>query len=203
MQMLKQSGRGRLFVVSGPSGVGKDTVLPVFHHLVTDIHQAVTVSTRTMRPGESPGNPYHFVSLTEFNHMAETDKFLEYAHVNGNYYGTPRHFVEAERDKGCDVLLKIDVQGGLAVRSKAPDAILIFLAPPSFEELERRLRERSTETEDQITRRLLDARSEMEQLPKYDYMVINDRVENAADRLRAIVLAERSRIYPSRAPGHV
>lgn len=190
-------------MVSGPSGVGKDTVLGVFHGLITDIHQAVTISTRSMRPGESQGSPYHFVSLTEFNHMAETDAFLEYAHVNGNYYGTPRDFVDKERNLGHDVLLKIDVQGGLTIRSKVEDAILVFLAPPSFEELERRLRIRSTENEDQISRRLLDARFEMEQLPKYDYVVLNDAIESAADYLRAIVLAERSRISSPRVAHHV
>ncbi|MDX1933364.1 MAG: guanylate kinase [Capsulimonadales bacterium] len=197
MNRFPHRKRGRLFIVSGPSGVGKDTVLGVFHQHISGIHQAVTVSTRTMRPGESQGNPYRFVTLSEFNRIAEQNAFLEYALVNGNYYGTPRQFVEEQRDQGHDVLLKIDVQGGLTVRSRAEDAILIFLAPPSLEELERRLRVRDTETEDQITRRLLDARSEMEQVEKYDYVVINYEVEEAADHLRAIIIAERCRLHPT------
>ena len=194
MAYLPTMRRGRLFVVSGPSGVGKDTVLSVFHEKLPGLRQAVTVSTRSMRPGESEGHPYRFVSLATFNTMVEADDFLEYAHVNGNFYGTPHTFVEAERDAGHDVLLKIDVQGGLTVRSRIADAILVFFAPPTLEELERRLRSRSTETEEEITRRLLDARNELAQLPNYDYVIVNDAVEAAADRLRAIVLAERCRI---------
>jgi guanylate kinase len=187
--------RGRLFVVSGPSGVGKDTVLGVFHTKQPDVRQCVTVTTRAPRPGESEGNPYHFVSVTQFRQMVEADAFFEYAQVNGNLYGTPRPWVDEQRAAGHDVLLKIDVQGGLTARTKARDAILIFLLPPSVEELERRLRARSTETEDQINLRLLDARSELQQMPNYDYKVVNESVEQAADEIRAIVIAERCRVH--------
>jgi len=186
--------KGRLFVVSGPSGVGKDTVLIAFHEILPDVMQCVTVTTRAPRPGETEGAPYHFVSVADFRTMVERDDFLEYARVNGNLYGTPRSWVEEQRALGHDVLLKIDVQGGLTVRTKARDAVLIFLMPPSVEELERRLRARSTETEEQITTRLLDARSELQQVPNYDYVVMNDEVEEAADKVRAIILAERCRV---------
>jgi guanylate kinase len=185
---------GRLFVVSGPSGVGKDTVLIAFHTILPDVMQCVTVTTRARRPGETEGDPYHFVSVADFRTMVERDAFLEYARVNGNMYGTPRSWVEEQRATGNDVLLKIDVQGGLTVRTKEKDAILIFLLPPSVQELERRLRARSTETEEQITTRLLDARSELQQMPNYDYVVVNDVVEEAADKVRAICLAERCRV---------
>lgn len=189
---------GRLFVVSGPSGVGKDTVLARLREIQPDIRWCVTASTRPMRPGESQGRPYRFLSIAEFREMVERDEFLEYARVNGgNLYGTPRRWVEEQRAAGHDVLLKIDVQGGLTVRSKVPDAILIFLEAPSLAELEKRLRARQTETEEQITTRLLDARSELEQRRHYDYAVVNDEVEMAADRLRAIILAERSRLRPA------
>lgn len=187
--------RGRLFVVSGPSGVGKDTVLARLHVIMPDVLVCVTASTREMRPGESPGNPYLFLSVSEFRAMVEADAFLEYARVNGNLYGTPRAWVEEQLAAGRDVLLKIDVQGGLTVRTKLRDAVLIFLMPPTVEELERRLRARSTETEDQITSRLLDARSELQQIPNYDFGVVNDEIGRAADLLRAIILAERSRIH--------
>lgn len=180
--------------MSGPSGVGKDTVLSAFHTVLPDVRQCVTVTTRTPRPGESDGNPYRFVSVSEFRAMVEADEFLEYAKVNGNLYGTPRPWVDEQRLLGRDVLLKIDVQGGLTVRTKARDAVLVFLMPPSVAELERRLRARSTETEDQINLRLLDARSELQQMPNYDYVVVNDDVNRAADEVRAIVLAERCRV---------
>ena len=194
MEIRRRPRRGRLFVVSGPSGVGKDTVLNRFHEVLSGLKQCVTVTTRTQRPTETNGNPYYFVPMSDFRTMVESDAFLEFAHVNGNMYGTPRKWVEEQRAEGFDVLLKIDVQGGLTVRTKARDAVLIFLMPPSVAELERRLRSRSTETEEQITRRLLDARSELQQVPNYDYVIVNDSIDKAADLIRAIVLAERSRV---------
>jgi guanylate kinase len=174
--------------------VGKDTVLEAFHRLLPDVKQCVTVTTRGMRTGESQGHPYLFVSVSEFQAMVEADGFLEYAKVNGNLYGTPRAWVEEQRSLGFDTLLKIDVQGGLKVRHKVPDAVLVFLAPPTLNELERRLRDRNTETEDQIGIRLVDARSELEEIRNYDYLVINDTIERAADDIRAIFIAERRRV---------
>ncbi len=190
------SRRGHLFVVSGPSGVGKDTVLTRLRQIMPDVAQCVTATTRERRPGEVEGRDYLFISVPRFREMVEADEFLEYAQVHENLYGTPRSCVEAQRAAGRDVLLKIDVQGGLTVRTKVRDAVLVFLKPPTVDELERRLRARSTESEDKITKRLLDARSELQQIPNYDYSVVNDEVEHAADLLRAIILAERSRIHP-------
>jgi guanylate kinase len=187
--------RGRLFVVSGPSGVGKDTVIQKFLPTLPNVVLNVSATTRAPRPGESEGNPYFFVSVAQFREMVEQDEFLEYARVNGNLYGTPHRWVEEQRAAGRDVLLKIDVQGGLTVRTRIRDAVLIFLMPPSVAELERRLRDRMTETEEQITTRLLDARSELQQIPNYDYAVMNDDVAKAADLLRAIFLAERCRVH--------
>ncbi len=186
---------GKLYVLSGPSGVGKDTVLAALQVRAPELSVCITATTRTMRPGESQGSPYLFLSVAEFETMVREDAFLEYARVNGNnLYGTPRAWVEEQRIQGKDVLLKIDVQGGIAVRQKMPDAILVFLEPPSMEELERRLRARSTESEDAIRIRLLDARSELAQRRNYDYAVFNDTVEAAAEKLAAILTAEACRI---------
>jgi len=194
--------RGRLVVVSGPSGVGKDTVLTHLHRVMPDVLRCVTATTRRPRPGEVPGRDYLFLSVAEFRDLVEADAFLEYANVHENLYGTPRAWVEARRDEGQDVLLKIDVQGGLTVRAQVHDAVLVFLRPPTVAELERRLRARLTETEEEIVRRLLNARSELQQMPLYDYAVINDEVHRAADLLRAIILAERCRVHPDHGGAH-
>jgi guanylate kinase len=195
---LGETGRpprkGRLFVVSGPSGVGKDTVIEHLLPRISEVVLNVSATTRAARPGESEGKPYFFLSVADFRTQVEEGAFLEYARVNGNLYGTPRAWVEEQRRNGIDVLLKIDVQGGLTIRTKVRDVVLVFLMPPSVDELERRLRSRSTETEEQITTRLLDSRSELQQIPNYDYAVMNDNVDRAADLLRAIFLAERCRV---------
>jgi guanylate kinase len=183
-----------LFVVSGPSGVGKDTVLARLHEQMPDVLRCVTVTSRPPRAGEIEGRDYFFVSVGRFREMVEADEFLEYATVHERLYGTPRAWVEAQRDAGRDVILKIDVQGGLTVRTRVRDAVLVFLAPPSVQELERRLRARLTDTEDQIAVRLLDARSELQQIPNYDYCLTNDDLERASDLLRSVILAERCRV---------
>ena len=194
---------GLLLVVSGPSAVGKDTVLdallscpdPALH---APLRKCVTTTTRPPRPLERDGIDYSFVSATEFNALVAQDALLEYAEVHGNYYGTPRAYVAHERAAGTDVILKIDVQGGRAVKQKMPDAVLVFLQPPSLEELERRLRGRATENDEEIARRLLNARREMAQRRHYDYAVTNDSVDEAVDTIRAIVRAEHCRIVKER-----
>lgn len=195
----EQEEAGLLLVVSGPSAVGKDTVLDALLRLPDQPHPApirkcVTTTTRPARMLEQDGVDYYFVSAAQFNALVAQDALLEYAEVHNNYYGTPRAYVAAERAAGTDVILKIDVQGGRAVKQKMPDAVLIFLQPPSLEELERRLRGRATENEEDIARRLLNARREMAQRPFYDYAVTNDTVEEAVDTIRAILRAEHCRI---------
>ena len=192
-------GNGLLLVVSGPSAVGKDTVLDALMAvpegtLPTPVQKCVTTTTREPRLMETDGVDYRFVSAARFNELVARDELLEYAEVHNNYYGTPRAEVAAARARGVDVILKIDVQGGRAVKQKMPDAVLIFLQPPSLEELERRLRGRATESEDDIARRLLNARREMAQRPHYDYAVTNDAVEDAVDTIVAILRAEHCRI---------
>lgn len=196
---------GLLLVVSGPSAVGKDTVLDALLSapcLPYPVQKCVTATTRPPRPKdgglgmEEDGVDYHFVSAARFNDMVSRDELLEYAEVHDNYYGTPRSYVTQARARGIDVILKIDVQGGLAVKKKSPDAVLIFLQPPSLEELERRLRGRGTESEDKIALRLLNARKELTQRPHYDYAVTNDAVSEAVEAIRAILMAEHLRIAP-------
>jgi guanylate kinase len=198
--MMQPNPRGRLFVLSGPSGVGKDTVLDELHRILPDIKRCVTATTRTPRANEVHGRDYLFYTLEAFRQAVEEEGFLEYARVNGNLYGTPKAWVEAEREQGHDVLLKIDVQGGLNVRRMIPEAILVFLYPPSFDDLETRLRTRATESEEQITLRLMDARNELQQKERYNYGVLNDSVDSAAQNVRAIILAERARILPCHTP---
>ena len=185
---------GLLYVISGPSAVGKDTILGELldqpGSLPMPVRRCVAATTRDPRPGEVPGADYFFMSVQEFQRMAAGDGFLEYANVFGNWYGTPQAQVDDQRASGIDVILKIDVQGALAVQQRVPDAILIFFAPPSLAELERRLRARNTESEEQIARRLLDARNELAQLPHYRYKIVNDVVGEAVQDLASIFRAE-------------
>jgi guanylate kinase len=140
---------------------------------------------------------YHFVTVPQFHEIAQRDGFLEYANVFGNWYGTPRDWVAEQRAAGADIILKIDVQGAQAVRERVPDALLVFFRPPSLEELERRLRLRATETEEQIARRLLDARNELAQIAYYNYVVVNDQIEDAIRDMKAILRAEHCRQTPA------
>lgn len=194
---------GLLLVVSGPSAVGKDTVLDALlttQALPCPAQKCVTTTTRAPRPKdggmgmEVDGIDYHFVSPVQFNGMVARDELLEYAPVHDYYYGTPREWVMEKRSQGIDVILKIDVQGGMIVKEKMEDAILIFLQPPSLEELERRLRGRKSENEDSIALRLLNARKELAQQPHYDYAVVNDTIAGAVEAIRSILRAEHCRI---------
>jgi len=190
--------RGSLIVLSGPSGVGKDAVLaPLFSAETCPprLRRCITATTRAPRPGEIDGVDYFFLSREEFQRRVGEGFFLEHASYAGRSYGTPRWWVEAEVTGGNDVLLKIDVQGALQVRSEAPEAVLVFIAPPSEEELERRLRGRDPDANpDDLARRLAIARDELALARQYDYLVVNDQIERAVAALRAIVIAERCRI---------
>jgi guanylate kinase len=191
------SSEGFLIVVSGPSAVGKDTILDrlleIPDRLKRPLLRCVTATTRPPRPDEREGVSYHFLSAAQFNAIAQQDGFLEYANVSGNWYGTPKSWVNDRRAAGDDIVLKIDVQGAFKIRELVPDAILIFLRPPSLEELERRLRARNTETEEQIARRLLDARSELTQAIRYDYVIVNDTIDEAVIDLAAVLRSEHCR----------
>ena len=178
--------KGRLFVISGASGVGKSTVLKRVLDSKENITFSVSATTRAPREGEQDGVNYYFVSHETFRQMIENGEFVEYDDHMKNYYGTPRRQLDEKLERG-DVILDIEPVGAFNVRAQCPEAVLIFIAPPSYEELERRLRSRGDTPEDQIQVRLERARWEMEQSQKYDYIVINDQVETCAAKILEII----------------
>lgn len=183
--------RGLLIVLSGPSGVGKGTVRKeLFSQPDTNYEYSISMTTRSPREGEVDEVDYFFKTRNEFEDLIEQGQLLEYAEFVGNYYGTPLEYVNKMRDAGRDVFLEIEVQGAAQVRDKVPDGLFIFLAPPSLSELEERLVGRGTESEEVIASRLGAARQELEMMNLYDYVVENDEVENACDRINAIIIAE-------------
>ena len=190
--------QGLLFVLSAPSGAGKDTVINTLKQQGMDFYVVPSVTTRTPRPGESEGHPYHFISKETFEQLVSQNELLEYANVHGNWYGQPRKLIRDTLSAGRDVLLKIDVKGAATIRSKVPDAIFIFLIPGSLEELTQRLTGRQTETEEELRRRLADARKELAEQHWYDYLITNrnGHLQEAVDCLRAIMLAEHCRVHP-------
>ncbi|MBO8136573.1 MAG: guanylate kinase [Desulfotomaculum sp.] len=185
--------KGILLVLSGPSGAGKGTVCQGLIKTSKSIHLSVSVTTRSPRPGEQHGKNYFFISEKEFIEMAEKDQLLEWAKVYDNYYGTPRQWVEEKLDKGEDVLLEIDIQGALQIKKKFPDSILVFIVPPSINELQARLIKRGTDKEDVIQKRLNCVEGELQEIPKYDYIVVNDKLEDAVNAVKSIITAEKCR----------
>jgi len=186
-------GRGLLLVVSGPSGAGKGTVCRELRRRVPSLKYSISATTRPPRPGEQQGVDYYFVSEEEFLRLRAENRLLEWARIHDHYYGTPRQPVVEALTRGEDILLEIDVQGAKQVKEGLPEAVTVFLLPPSYQELCRRLRTRGTEDAEQIGRRLQVARGEMEEAVHYDYLVVNGYVNLAADRIEAIILAEKCR----------
>lgn len=185
--------QGLLFVISGPSGAGKGTVCErILEEL--EIQLSISMTTRKPRQGEVHGVSYYFVSHEEFQERVKADGFLEYAQVYDNFYGTPKQMVMEQLSKGQDVLLEIDTQGALNVKAAYPEAVAIFLLPPSPAELRRRLTGRGTETPEAVERRLGETRREIACMTKYDYCVINDDLEEAVERVVSIIKAEHSRV---------
>lgn len=194
-----QSGRGRLFIVSAPSGTGKTTLVERLVQVVPNLRLSRSYTSRAARPGEVDGVDYNFISRECFGDMVRQGRFLEHADVFGNYYGTGAADTEAWLAGGEDVVLVIDVQGATQVRSRGIESVGVFVLPPSADVLGQRLRGRSKDSDEQIRRRLEIARREVGDFATYEYVVVNDAVEAAVDRLRAIVLAERARVKPMRA----
>lgn len=185
--------RGNVVVISAPSGAGKSTLVNHLLASVPGLRFSVSHTTRAPRPGERKGREYFFVSRARFKQMIATGEFVEWADVYGNLYGTSRRELQAALEAGTDVLLDIDVQGHRQVRRRLPQAVSIFLLPPSFRELERRLRHRHSDSPAVIEKRLETARKEITHWTEYDYLVVNDRVSSATKALRAVVLAARFR----------
>jgi len=192
---------GLLIVLSGPSGVGKDAVMAKLRERGFPLRFGVTATTRPPRPGEVHGKDYYFVSEAEFDRMIAEDELLEWAHVHCHRYGVPRVSVRQHVESGVDVLVRVDVQGAATIRSKVPEAVLVFLAPPSMDSLIRRLTRRGTESAEEQATRIANAYAEMARLPEFDYVVVNpdDGLDEAVEKVMAIVVAERCRVNRRRA----
>ena len=185
--------KGVLTVVSGFSGAGKGTVMKRLIQKYDDYALSISVTTRNPREGERDGIEYFFKTKEEVEAMIENDEFLEYARYVDNYYGTPRFYVEEMLAKGKNVILEIEIQGAMQIKAKNQEAVLVFVTPPSFEDLRNRLVGRGTETADVIESRLKRASEEAEGMPSYDYILVNDQVEDCVDRLHQIILSERAK----------
>lgn len=185
---------GNLLVLSGPSGVGKDTILEKALSTVPGIKRSVSATTRAMRPGEQEGVDYFFCLKGEFQQLVDNGRLLEWAEFAGSRYGTPRQWVEEQLCNGHDVMLEIEVQGARQVADRFPGATLIFVMPPSLEALEERLKGRGTESNEKIGERLERARQEMAQRPWFHYEIVNDEIDRAVDNLVHIIYAQRCRI---------
>ena len=187
--------RGLLIVLSGPSGVGKGTVrAAIFSKGEQKFVYSISATTRLPRTGETDGVDYFFKTREEFEQMIQNKQLLEYAEYVGNYYGTPLEYVENTLAKGKDVFLEIDVQGAIQVRDLMPDGVFIFLTPPDLNELETRIVNRGTDSDEVIAKRMKTAREELELMKYYDYSVVNDTVDNAVQKIEAIIQTEHLRI---------
>ncbi len=184
--------KGRLYIIAGCSGVGKGTLLNKFLEKNPDVILSISATTRQPRPNEKDGINYFFVTKDAFKQSVKNNEFLEWAEFSGNYYGTKKSFVEKTLSKGVDLILEIEVQGAKQVKEKMPDAVSIFIMPPSVDVLEERLRGRHTESEEAIQKRLHEAKRELETAKEFDYQLINDNLEEALNNLQKIFDKERN-----------
>ena len=193
-----EGSRPLLIVLSGQSGVGKDTVISRMREMGRLFRYVVTATTRPRRAKEKDGEDYHFLSKGEFQQMIDESRLLEWANVYGNYYGVPKDEISKVLSKGMDVIVKVDVQGAATIKKILPQAVFIFLMPPSIEELERRLRQRCSESSADLELRLGKAREEVERLPLFDYVVISrqGKIDDVVSRIYSIVVAEKCRVKP-------
>lgn len=185
--------KGILIIISGPSGAGKGTINRTLPSFLPDLSSSISVTTRLPRSGEIDGLDYHYVTVEEFQKMIAAGELLEWAKVYDNYYGTPRRVVEGLLEQGRDVMLEIDTQGALQVKEKYADAVLIFIAPPSLSELEYRLLRRGSDSPAEIQKRIKSAAAEMRLADRYDFIVVNDEVEQAVSKVCSIIKAEKCR----------
>lgn len=192
--MIKTNNKGLLIVVSGPSGAGKDTIC---HKLIkenSNIWMSVSMTTRKPRPLEKEGVDYFFVSSEEFENKINDNTFLEYASYNDNYYGTPKDKVEEKLNEGKDVILVIDINGAINIKKIIPSALFIFIMPPDMETLKNRLIGRKTESKDKVVQRFITAYNEVNNYKKYNYVVVNDKVEDAVNKVKSIIQSEKCRV---------
>lgn len=192
--MIKTKTRGLLTVISGPSGCGKDTVVKEVMKKNKNTWLSISCTSREKRGNEKEGVDYYFLSKEEFERKIEKNELLEYAEYADNYYGTPKEYIEEHLKKGEDVFLVIEIQGALKIKEILPDTLFIFILPPSMKELRRRLENRKTETPEKINKRFKTAYKEINEVAKYNYVIVNDEVEVAANKLNSILTAERSRV---------
>ena len=192
--MLKVNGNGLLIVVSGPSGAGKDTICNKLVNESNNMWISISMTSRNPRGNEVEGKDYFFVTKEEFESKIKDNVFLEYATYNNNYYGTPKDKIEMYLSKGIDVILVIDIQGALNIKKLIPSALFIFIMPPDMETLKRRLINRKTETREKVIDRFKTAYNEINNYKKYNYVVVNDEVDNAVDKVKSIIKAEKCRV---------
>ena len=186
--------KGVLLVVSGPSGAGKGTICQLLREQLPDLGYSISVTTRQPRVGEVDGVNYFFKTVPQVKEMIAKGELLEYAEVYGNYYGTPRKYVEDLLHTGHDVLLEIDIQGALQIKERFPEGVFVFIVPPSLDELSARIYKRGTDSEDVIKRRMASAAGELTYAQKYDYIIVNDIAQKAANKVLTIMEAERYRV---------
>ncbi len=194
MDTMIDKPKGHLFVISGPSGVGKGTLREKLFKNVPNLNYSISLTTRRPRKNEEDGVDYFFVNEETFKEYIRENKFAEWALVHGDYKGTLLSTIEKNLQQGKDLVLEIDVQGAINLKEKFPEGVFIFIAPPSWEQLENRLRGRNTEKEEDLKKRLADAHNEMQQIKHYDYLVINNYLPEALKELEAIIISERCKI---------
>lgn len=192
--MIKTNNKGLLIVVSGPSGAGKDTICQKLIKENSNIWMSVSMTTRKPRPLEKDGVDYFFVSSEEFENKINDNTFLEYASYNDNYYGTPKDKVEEKLNEGKDVILVIDINGAVNIKKIIPSALFIFIMPPDMETLKNRLIGRKTESKDKVVKRFITAYNEVNNYKKYNYVVVNDKVEDAVNKVKSIIQSEKCRV---------
>jgi guanylate kinase len=192
--IIKSKEKGNLIVISGPSGSGKGTIIKELLSINKKLWLSISMTTRNIRPGDIPNESYYFLTREEFESRIKEDKFLEYAEYNGNYYGTPKDKIEDYLNKGIDVILEIEIQGALKIKEKVKDAIFIFIMPPSLKELKRRLIGRNTETIDKVISRFTTAYKEINEVTKYNYVVVNDEIHNSVEKVNSIIISEKCRV---------
>lgn len=193
--MIKNKKTGQVIVISAPSGAGKGTIIKELLKKDNKTRWlSVSATSREKRQGEEEGINYYYLSKEEFEKKAKEGYFLEYTNYAGNYYGTPKEFIKEKIDNGIDVILEIEIEGATAIKKLIPEALFIFIMPPSLKELVKRLKNRGTETNDKILKRFHEAYKEVNEVTKYNYVVVNDEIENAVEKIEAIIKAEKCRV---------